>query len=235
MLEVQDLEVGYTERLVLKGLGFHVDEGKIVAILGSNGAGKTTLLRAISGLMHPRKGGISFRGQDISRLPAYEIVRRGISMMPEGRQVFSRLTVHENLRLGAHLFNDKDQFQTDLERVYQLFPLLQQRVKQPAGSLSGGEQQMLAIGRALMSRPNLLLLDEPSMGLAPMLVEQIYRIISMIHEQGVTVLLVEQNAHMALSVAQDAFVLETGKLVLGGPAAELATDDRVRKVYLGES
>jgi branched-chain amino acid transport system ATP-binding protein len=235
MLEVRGLEVGYTERLVLKGLDFHVDEGEIVAILGSNGAGKTTLLRTISGLMHPRKGSISFRGQGISRTPAYEIVSRGISMMPEGRQVFSRLTVHENLRLGAHLFNDKDQFQTDLERVYHLFPLLQQRVKQPAGSLSGGEQQMLAIGRALMSRPKLLLLDEPSMGLAPMLVEQIYQIISMIHEQGVTVLLVEQNARMALRVAQDAFVLETGKLVLGGPAAELSTDDRVRKAYLGES
>jgi branched-chain amino acid transport system ATP-binding protein len=235
MLEVHGLEVGYTERLVLKGLDFHIDEGEIVAILGSNGAGKTTLLRTISGLMHPRKGSISFRSQDISRLPAYEIVSRGISMMPEGRQVFSRLTVHENLRLGAHLFNDKDQFQTDVEGVYQLFPLLQQRIKQPAGSLSGGEQQMLAIGRALMSRPKLLLLDEPSMGLAPMLVEQIYRIISMIHEQGVTVLLVEQNARMALSVAQDAFVLEMGQLVLGGPAAELATDDRVRKAYLGES
>lgn len=235
MLEVRGLEVGYTERLVLKGLDFHIKEGEIVAILGSNGAGKTTLLRTISGLMHPRKGSIFFRAQDISRLPAYEIVSRGISMMPEGRQVFSRLTVHENLRLGAHLFNDKDQFQTDIEQVYRLFPLLKQRVKQPAGSLSGGEQQMLAIGRALMSRPKLLLLDEPSMGLAPMLVEQIYQIVTMIHEQGITVLLVEQNARMALSVAQDAFVLETGKLVLGGPAIELAIDDRVRKAYLGES
>jgi branched-chain amino acid transport system ATP-binding protein len=235
MLEVKGLDVGYTERLVLKNIDFKVVEGEVSAVLGANGAGKTTLLRTIAGLMHPRKGSVFFRGQDISRLPAHKIVSRGISMMPEGRQVFSRLTVKENLRLGAHLLNDKAMFQADIERVFQLFPLLQERLKQPAGSLSGGEQQMLAIGRALMSRPKLLLLDEPSMGLAPLLVAQIYRIVSTINEQAITVLLVEQNARMALSVAQHAYVLETGKLVLSGSAKELSNDDRVRKAYLGEA
>jgi branched-chain amino acid transport system ATP-binding protein len=234
MLEVKGLEVGYSERMVLKGLDFQVVEGNVVAVLGANGAGKTTLLRTIVGLMHPHKGRILFRGDDISRLPAHEIVSRGISLMPEGRQIFSRLTVEENLRLGAYLQKEKASFKADLEWIFELFPLLKTRIKQPAGSLSGGEQQMLAIGRALMSRPKLLLLDEPSMGLAPLLVAQIYEIVSAIHAQGTTVLVVEQNAHMALSVAQQAYVLETGKLVLGGPAAELARDDRVRKAYLGE-
>ena len=235
MLEVRGLEVGYTDRLVLKGLDFQVAEGEIAAVLGANGAGKTTFLRTIVGLLHPRKGTISFRGHDITRLPVHEIVSRGISLIPEGRQMFSRLTVIENLRLGAYLLNDKAQFLADLEQIFQLFPQLQERKKQPAGSLSGGEQQMLAIGRALMSRPKLLLLDEPSMGLAPLLVAQIYKIVSMINKQGATLLLVEQNARMALRVAQHAYILETGKLILGGSAAELAKDDRVRKSYLGES
>jgi len=235
MLEVRRIEVGYTERLVLKGLDIQVQEGEIAAVLGTNGAGKTTLLRTIAGLMHPRHGSIRFKGQEISRLPAHEIVRTGISMMLEGRQVFSRLTVLENLRLGGYLIKDEAILQADLERVFKLFPVLEERIKQPAGSLSGGEQQMLTIGRALMSRPKLLLLDEPSMGLAPRLVEQIYHIIAAIHELGTTVLLVEQNARMALQVAQHVYVLETGHLVLGGSAAELAQDDRVRKAYLGET
>jgi branched-chain amino acid transport system ATP-binding protein len=234
MLKVEGIEVGYTERAVLKELSITVEEGEIAAVLGANGAGKSTLLRTISGLMHPRRGSIQFHGKDISRLPAHEIVRLGISMMPEGRQVFSRLSVQDNLRLGAYLIKDEAVLQSDMGRVFELFPLLKERAVQSAGSLSGGEQQMLAIGRALMSRPKLLLLDEPSMGLAPKLVAQIYRIIATIHEQGTTVLLVEQNARIALKVAQDAYVLETGRLVLGGPASELREDDRVRKAYLGE-
>ena len=234
MLRVEGIVAGYTERAVLKELSIHVEEGEIAAVLGANGAGKTTLLRTIIGLMHPRRGKILFKGQDISRMAAHEIVSIGISMMPEGRQMFSRLSVLENLRLGGYLVKDEALLQSDLERVFELFPLLKERSKQSAGSLSGGEQQMLAIGRALMSRPKLLLLDEPSMGLAPKLVAQIYQIISAIHEQGTTVLLVEQNARIALKVAQDAYVLETGKLVLGGSAADLAKDDRVRKAYLGE-
>ena len=233
MLEVSSLEAGYSERLVLKGLDFQIDEGEVVALLGANGAGKTTLLRTIVGLMHPKKGKIIFQGMDISRAPTHEIIARGISMSPEGRQIFSRLTVMDNLRLGAYLHDDKAQFQVVLEQVFELLPLLKERVSQSAGSLSGGEQQMLAIGRALMSQPKLLLLDEPSLGLAPLLVAQIYKIVSAINNQGVTVLLVEQNARMALSVARHAYVLETGRLVLGGPANELAHDDRVRKAYLG--
>ena len=235
MLRVESIEVGYTERPVLKDLSLHVEEGSIAAVLGANGAGKTTLLRTIMGLLHPGRGRILFQGEKISHLPAHEIVKRGISMIPEGRQVFSRLNVLENLRLGAYLEKSKAQVQSDLEQVLELFPVLKERLMQPAGSLSGGEQQMLAIGRALMSRPRLLLLDEPSMGLAPKLVTQIYRIIATIHKQGTTVLLVEQNASMALKVAQQAYVLENGRLALGGPAEELARDDRVRKIYLGEA
>jgi branched-chain amino acid transport system ATP-binding protein len=235
MLKVDGIEVGYTERAVLKELTITVKEGEIAAVLGANGAGKSTLLRTISGLMHPRRGSIQFNGKDIAHTPAHEIVKLGISMMPEGRQVFSRLSVLDNLRLGAYLIKDEAVMQSDMVRVFELFPLLKARAAQSAGSLSGGEQQMLAIGRALMSRPKLLLLDEPSMGLAPKLVAQIYRIIAAIHEQGTTVLLVEQNARIALKVAQDAYVLETGRLVLGGPAAELVQDDRVRKAYLGEA
>jgi branched-chain amino acid transport system ATP-binding protein len=234
MLEASGLEVGYTERMVLKGLDFKVEEGEVVALLGANGAGKTTLLRTIIGLMRPKKGRIIFQGEDITRTPTHKIVTRGISLAPEGRQIFSRLSVKDNLRLGAYIHNDKKQFQADLNRVFDLLPLLRERMNQTGGSLSGGEQQMLAIGRALMSRPKLLLLDEPSLGLAPLLVAQLYKIVLSIHEQGTTVLLVEQNARMALGVARHAYVLETGKLVLGGAAKELAEDDRVRKAYLGE-
>lgn len=235
MLEVRGLEAGYTERPVLKSVDFQVGDTEVVAILGANGAGKTTLLRTLSGLLRARKGSIRFGGRDIARLPTHEIVASGISMVPEGRQVFSRLTIMENLRLGAYLVNDKAKVEQELERVFELFPRLRERVSQAAGSLSGGEQQMLATGRALMSRPRLLLLDEPSMGLAPLLVAQIYRIVSAINEQGTAVLLVEQNARVALKVARTAYVMETGNLVFGGTAAELERDDRIRKAYLGES
>jgi branched-chain amino acid transport system ATP-binding protein len=235
MLEVRGLEAGYTERPVLKSVDFQVGDTEVVAILGANGAGKTTLLRTLSGLLRARKGSIRFGGRDIARLPTHEIVASGISMVPEGRQVFSRLTIMENLRLGAYLVNDKAKVEQELERVFELFPRLRERVSQAAGSLSGGEQQMLATGRALMSRPRLLLLDEPSMGLAPLMVAQIYRIVSAINEQGTAVLLVEQNARVALKVARTAYVMETGNLVFGGTAAELERDDRIRKAYLGES
>ena len=235
MLEVRGLEAGYTERPVLKSVDFQVGDGEVVTILGANGAGKTTLLRTISGLLRARKGSIQFGGRDMARLPAHEIVANGISMVPEGRQVFSRLTIMENLRLGAYLVNDKAKVEQELERVFELFPRLRERASQAAGSLSGGEQQMLATGRALMSRPRLLLLDEPSMGLAPLLVAQIYRIVSAINEQGTAVLLVEQNARVALKVARTAYVMETGSIVLGGTAADLARDDRIRKAYLGDS
>ena len=235
MLEIRGLVAGYSERPVLKSIDFHVGDGEIVAVLGANGAGKTTLLRTITGLLRARKGSINFDGRHLDRMQPHQIVANGVSMVPEGRQVFSRLTVMENLRLGAYLVGDKEQIQEDLERVYDLFPRLRERIGQTAGSLSGGEQQMLAMGRALMNRPKLLLLDEPSMGLAPLLVAQIYRIVSTINKQGTAVLVVEQNARMALSVASHAYVMETGSLVLGGTAAELQSDDRVRKAYLGES
>jgi branched-chain amino acid transport system ATP-binding protein len=232
---VQGLEAGYTERPVLKSVGFQVGDGEVVAVLGANGAGKTTLLRTLSGLLRARKGRVRFGDLDLTRLPPHQIVASGISMVPEGRQVFSRLTVLENLRLGAYLVEDKARIREDLARVYELFPKLAERSGQSAGSLSGGEQQMLAMGRALMSRPRLLLLDEPSMGLAPLLVAQIYRIVSAINQQGTAVLLVEQNARMALGVARTAYVMETGSIILGGSAADLARDDRVRKAYLGDA
>jgi branched-chain amino acid transport system ATP-binding protein len=235
MLEIRGLVAGYTERPVLKSLDFHVGDGEVVAVLGANGAGKSTLLRTLSGLLRAKKGSIQWDGRELVRMPPHQIVASGISMVPEGRQVFSRLTTMENLRLGAYLVEDKDQIKEGLERVFELFPRLKERISQSAGSLSGGEQQMLAMGRALMSRPKLLLLDEPSMGLAPLLVAHIYHIVSTINQQGTAVLLVEQNAHMALSVAQHAYVMETGTIVLDGTAAELQRDDRVRKAYLGES
>ncbi len=235
MLEIRGLIAGYTERPVLKSLDFHVGDGEVVAVLGANGAGKSTLLRTLTGLLRARKGSIHWDGHDLLRMAPHQIVASGISMVPEGRQVFSRLTTMENLRLGAYLVEDKDRVKEGLERVFELFPRLRERIGQTAGSLSGGEQQMLAMGRALMSRPQLLLLDEPSMGLAPLLVAQIYRIVSTINQQGTAVLLVEQNARMALAVARRAYVMETGTIVLGGTAAELQRDDRVRKAYLGES
>jgi branched-chain amino acid transport system ATP-binding protein len=235
MLDVSSLEAGYTERPVLKSVDLRVEDGEVVAVLGANGAGKTTLLRTLSGLMRARKGHVRFEGRDITRMAPHQVVGQGISMVPEGRQVFSRLTIMENLRLGAYLVEDKAQVKADLDRVFELFPRLGERIGQPAGSLSGGEQQMLAMGRALMCRPRLLLLDEPSMGLAPLLVAQIYHIVAAINQQGTAVLVVEQNARMALKVARRAYVMETGCIVLGGTAAELAQDDRIRKAYLGDS
>ena len=232
MLEVVDLEVRYGAIRAIKGITFHVGEGEIVALLGANGAGKTTTQKTVSGMLRPSAGSISFLGQRIDGVPAHELIRLGICHVPEGRHVFPRMTVAENLEMGAFRFKKIDQ--ADLDRVLELFPRLQERFRQTSGTLSGGEQQMLAIGRALMGKPRLLLLDEPSMGLAPMVVAQIFTIIREINESGVTVLLVEQNAAQALALADRGYVLETGELVLQGTGAELLADDRVRAAYLGE-
>ena len=232
MLEVVDLEVRYGAIRAIKGITFHVGEGEIVALLGANGAGKTTTQKTVSGMLRPSAGRISFLGQRIDGVPAHELIRLGICHVPEGRHVFPRMTVAENLEMGAFRFKKIDQ--ADLDRVLELFPRLQERFRQTSGTLSGGEQQMLAIGRALMGKPRLLLLDEPSMGLAPMVVAQIFTIIREINESGVTVLLVEQNAAQALALADRGYVLETGELVLQGTGAELLADDRVRAAYLGE-
>jgi branched-chain amino acid transport system ATP-binding protein len=232
MLEVVDLEVRYGAIRAIKGISFHVGDGEIVALLGANGAGKTTTQKTISGMLRPSAGRITFLGQRIDSVPAHELIRLGICHAPEGRHVFPRMTVAENLDMGAFRFKKIDQ--ADLDRVLELFPRLQERYRQVAGTLSGGEQQMLAIGRALMGKPRLLLLDEPSMGLAPMVVAQIFDIVREINESGVTVLLVEQNAAQALALADRGYVLETGELVLHGTGAELLADDRVRAAYLGE-
>ena len=232
MLEVVDLEVRYGAIRAIKGITFHVGDGEIVALLGANGAGKTTTQKTISGMLRPSAGRINFLGQRIDGVPAHELIRLGICHVPEGRHVFPRMTVAENLEMGAFRFKKIDQ--ADLDRVLELFPRLQERYRQTSGTLSGGEQQMLAIGRALMGKPRLLLLDEPSMGLAPMVVAQIFTIIREINESGVTVLLVEQNAAQALALADRGYVLETGELVLHGTGAELLADDRVRAAYLGE-
>jgi branched-chain amino acid transport system ATP-binding protein len=232
LLQVEGIEVRYGAIAALKGISFDVREGEIVALLGANGAGKTTTQKTVSGMMRPAAGSISFDGRRIDGIPAHNLIRLGICHVPEGRHVFPRMTVAENLDMGAFRFKavDKD----DLERVLELFPRLKERFKQQAGTLSGGEQQMLAIGRALMGKPRLLLLDEPSMGLAPMIVAQIFDIIREINQSGVTVLLVEQNAAQALGLADRGYVLETGELVLEGTGAELLADERVRAAYLGE-
>ena len=232
MLEVLDLEVRYGAIRAIKGITFHVGKGEIVALLGANGAGKTTTQKTISGMLRPSAGRINFLGQRIDGVPAHELIRLGICHVPEGRHVFPRMTVAENLEMGAFRFKKIDQ--ADLDRVLEIFPRLQERYRQVSGTLSGGEQQMLAIGRALMGKPRLLLLDEPSMGLAPMVVAQIFTIVREINESGVTVLLVEQNAAQALALADRGYVLETGELVLHGTGAELLADDRVRAAYLGE-
>jgi branched-chain amino acid transport system ATP-binding protein len=234
MLEVRDLQVAYGGIRALKGISFQVDTGEIVALLGNNGAGKTTTLKTVSGLLAPRAGEVRLEGAPLTGLPAHEIVRRGITHVPEGRHVFNRLTVTDNLEMGAYTRADPD-VATDMERVFTVFPRLKERRAQVAGTLSGGEQQMLAIGRALMARPRLLLLDEPSMGLAPVLVEQIFDTVQGINRQGVTILLVEQNAAMALSIAGRGYVLETGEIVLEGSAAQLSENPEVRRAYLGES
>jgi branched-chain amino acid transport system ATP-binding protein len=233
VLKVEALDVAYGEIRALKGVGLEVGTGEIVTILGNNGAGKTTTLKTISGLLHPTRGSITLRDQSLLGVPPHAIVSRGIAHVPEGRRIFNRLTVRENLTMGAYLRTDSG-IDADLERVFGLFPRLSERLTQVAGTLSGGEQQMLAIGRALMASPRLLLLDEPSMGLAPVLVEQIFDTISDINRQGVTILLVEQNAAMALSIAHRGYVLETGSIVLTGTAAELSDNADVRRAYLGE-
>ncbi len=233
LLEINNLHVYYGAIHALKGISLKVEEGQIVALIGANGAGKTTTLRTISGLLHPKEGSILYHGEPLHEMKAQSIVKAGISHVPEGRRIFAPLTVMENLELGAFLRNDKDGIQKDLEAIFQSFPRLKERTFQQAGTLSGGEQQMLAMGRALMSRPKVLLLDEPSMGLSPIFVQEIFNIIRRINEQGTTVLLVEQNARMALSIADYAYVLETGTISLEGTGAELASSEEVQKAYLG--
>lgn len=233
MLTINDINVFYGAIHAIKGVSLEVNEGEIVTLIGANGAGKSTILRTISGLLKPKTGSIQFEGQEIAGMPANEIVKTGISQVPEGRRIFAEMTVLENLELGAFTRKDKDGIKADMELVFDRFPRLKERIGQLAGTLSGGEQQMLAMGRALMSRPRLLLLDEPSMGLAPLLIKEIFAIIQDINKTGTTVLLVEQNANMALSIAHRAYVLETGRITLSGDAKELAASDEVRKAYLG--
>jgi len=232
-LEVNDLNVYYGAIHALQGISFHVDEGEIVSLIGANGAGKSTTLRTISGLIRPRGGNIQFKDKDITMLPAEQIVRLGISQVPEGRKIFAPLTVRENLLMGAYTRKDPVEIQQSMERVFASFPRLKERINQLGGTLSGGEQQMLATGRGLMNLPSLLLLDEPSMGLSPILVEEIFRIIKEINAQGTSILLVEQNALMALSVSNRAYVLETGRIVLTGNANEVAENPQVKAAYLG--
>ncbi|WP_071141741.1 ABC transporter ATP-binding protein [Acidaminococcus timonensis] len=233
MLSIKNLNVYYGAIHAVKDLDMEVGDGEIVTLIGSNGAGKSTTLHTISGLIKPKSGSIEYKGNDIVGIPAHKLVGQGLVQVPEGRHVFAEMTVMENLDMGAYLRKDKDEVARDKEKVFLKFPRLKERVGQLAGTLSGGEQQMLAMGRALMSRPQLLLLDEPSMGLAPLLVREIFSIIKEINEEGTTVLLVEQNANMALSIADRAYVLETGRVVLSGSAAELAASEAVQKAYLG--
>ena len=233
MLNISDINVYYGAIHAIKGISLVANQGEIVRLIGANGAGKSTTLRTISGLLKPKTGSITFQGQDIAGTPAHKIVGLGISQVPEGRRIFTEMTVMENLDLGAFIRKDKDGIAADKKRVFELFPRLEERQDQVAGTLSGGEQQMLAMGRALMSRPKLLLLDEPSMGLAPLLIKEIFSIIEDINKSGTTVLLVEQNANMALSIANRAYVLETGRITLSGDAKKLAASEDVRKAYLG--
>lgn len=233
LLKVNDINVYYGAIHAIKGISLNVNEGEIVTLIGANGAGKSTTLKTISGIMRPKTGSIEFEGQDITKIPAHKIVKMGLSQVPEGRRVFMQMTVKENLEMGAFTAPSSS-IADSLENVYEHFPRLKERYKQVAGTLSGGELQMLAMGRALMSQPKLMMLDEPSMGLAPVLVEQIFEIIHNLHQAGTTILLVEQNARMALSVADRAYVLETGNVTLEGDAKELMNNDSVRKAYLGE-
>ena len=232
MLDVKNINVYYGAIHAVKDISFHVDEGEIVTLIGANGAGKSTVLNTISGLLHPRGGSVTFLGQDLKGVPPHKLVARGMAQVPEGRRIFLQMTVEENLEMGAYT-QSKASIDGSIEDVYRRFPRLQERRKQIAGTLSGGEQQMLAMGRALMSHPRLLMLDEPSMGLAPILVEQIFDIIRELHAAGTTILLVEQNAQAALSVADRAYVLETGRISLSGTGAELMASDKVREAYLG--
>lgn len=234
MLEVKDIEVYYGMIQALKGISFEVNEGEVIALIGANGAGKTTTLHTITGLLSPKKGSVLFEGQDITKVPAHKIVSLGMAHVPEGRRVFAELSVYQNLKMGAYTRKDKDEITKTLEMVYKRFPRLEERKNQLAGTLSGGEQQMLAMGRALMSHPKIIVMDEPSMGLSPILVNEIFDIIKEVSASGTTVLLVEQNAKKALSIADRAYVLETGKIVLEGDAKELMNDDSIKKAYLGE-
>lgn len=232
-LELQNVHSYYGNIHALKGISITVEEGEIVTLIGGNGAGKTTTLRTISGLMHPRQGRVFYRGESITQTPAADIVRLGITQVPEGRRIFGTLTIRENLEMGAYTRDDKDGIAESMDYVFRLFPRLKERIRQPGGTLSGGEQQMLAVGRALMAKPTLMLMDEPSMGLAPLLVEDLFDVIRTINEEGVTVLLVEQNAHLALSVADRGYVLETGTIQLQGSAEELVQNPEVQEAYLG--
>ncbi len=234
LLEIKDLEVNYGVIKAIKGVSFDVNEGEIIALIGANGAGKTTILHTITGLIQAKKGSIVFDGKELTKTPPHKIVSMGMAHVPEGRRIFQQLSVLENLKLGAYTRKDKSEIASTLKMVYERFPRLEERKNQVAGTLSGGEQQMLAMGRALMSKPRIILMDEPSMGLSPFLVSEIFDIIKVINESGTTVLLVEQNAKKALSIADRAYVLETGKITLSGDAKDLINDESVKKAYLGE-
>ncbi len=235
LLNVQNLDVYYGAIHALQGISFTLNEGEIVTLIGANGAGKSTTLRTISGLIRPRRGSIEFKGHTITTTAAEEIVKLGVSQVPEGRKIFAPLTVQENLEMGAYTRENKEEIARSMDRVFKSFPRLRERLSQAGGTLSGGEQQMLAVGRALMARPTLLMMDEPSMGLSPILTQEIFKIIQEINQQGTSILLVEQNAYMALQIAHRAYVLETGRIVESGPAAELREHPRVRAAYLGDS
>ena len=234
MLEIKDLEVYYGVIQAIKGISFEVNQGEVIALIGANGAGKTTILHTVTGLLSPKRGQVIFEGKDITRVPAHKIVSMGMAHVPEGRRVFAELSVYENLKMGAYTRKDRSEIEESLANVYKRFPRLEERKNQMAGTLSGGEQQMLAMGRALMSKPKIILMDEPSMGLSPILVNEIFDIIQAVSESGTTVLLVEQNAKKALSIADRAYVLETGNIVLEGKAKDLLEDDSIKKAYLGE-
>ncbi len=234
MLKVENLQVYYGMINAIKGISFEVNQGEVIALIGANGAGKTTILHTVTGLISPKEGTIEFEGTNLAKIPAHQIISLGMAHVPEGRRVFQQLTVYENLELGAYILKDKQQIKKNLEYVYAHFPRLEERKNQIAGTLSGGEQQMLAMGRALMSNPKILLMDEPSMGLSPLLVNEIFKIIQEVSKDGTTVLLVEQNAKKALSIADRGYVLETGKIVLSGSAEELLNNEEIKKAYLGE-
>lgn len=234
MLEVKDLQVSYGMIQAIKGVSFEVNQGEVIALIGANGAGKTTILHTVTGLLAPKAGSIIFEGQDITKVPAHKIVSMGMAHVPEGRRVFAQLSVYDNLKMGAYTRSDKNEIEESLEMVYKRFPRLEERKNQMAGTLSGGEQQMLAMGRALMSKPKIILMDEPSMGLSPIFVNEIFNIIQDVSASGTTVLLVEQNAKKALSIADRAYVLETGNIALEGDAKVLMNDDSIKKAYLGE-
>ena len=234
MLEVKDLQVSYGMIQAIKGISFEVNQGEVIALIGANGAGKTTILHTVTGLLASKAGSIMFEGQDITKVPAHKIVSMGMAHVPEGRRVFAQLSVYDNLKMGAYTRTDKNEIEESLEMVYKRFPRLEERKNQMAGTLSGGEQQMLAMGRALMSKPKIILMDEPSMGLSPIFVNEIFNIIQDVSASGTTVLLVEQNAKKALSIADRAYVLETGNIALEGDAKVLMNDDSIKKAYLGE-